>query len=395
MTEIPLKPNILIVHNHYKLPGGEDTVVENERRLLEENGHRVFLYTRSNNLSFSQKVLLPFTMLFNLRTWFDIRKLIRQNKIDIVHVHNTAHVISPAVYYAAKSLGVPVIQTIHNYRMNCPAGTLYRDRKICSICIDKGLSQAIKYGCCMGSKLRTLAIVLGMKLHRSTGIYRDLNYITLSRTGKEILLRSGQVRPDHVHIKANFTYTSHEHRTDQNSKEGYYLFAGRLEEMKGIRLLIEAFRQMPDKKLKIAGTGPLEEKIRRMIREKGLKNIELLGWVPREDMPDLMKNASALILCPQMRETFSMAAIEAFAEHTPVIGGNIENISRLVKHNINGILFQYDSAQSLMEAVMEFETRRGGDLAENAFKTWQEAYSPEQNYRELRDIYADALRSKQ
>ena len=129
------KPTILQVHNRYQIPGGEDTVAENERRLLEAQGHRVVRYFRDNkemkDFSLLQKLLLPVTTVFNPRTYREVRRLIRTEHIDIVHVHNTLNLISPSVYYAALAEGVPVVQTVHNFRLLCPGATFYRDGHIC------------------------------------------------------------------------------------------------------------------------------------------------------------------------------------------------------------------------------------------------------------------------
>ena len=140
--------NILIVHNYYQIPGGEDTVVENEKTLLETHGHNVVLYTRSNSeLSKMRKVsklLLPITTIFNPRTYKDIKRFIVENKIDVIHVHNTLNLISPSVYYAARAMKVPVVQTVHNFRLVCPGATLYRDGHICEDCLLYGLKCSAK-----------------------------------------------------------------------------------------------------------------------------------------------------------------------------------------------------------------------------------------------------------
>ena len=133
------KENILVVHNYYQIPGGEDTVVANEKKMLENHGHKVILYSRSNaelkQMSKIRKLFLPFTTVFNPRTYKEIKKLIRQENIEVVHVHNTLNLISPAVYYAARSMKVPVIQTVHNFRLLCPGATFYRDGHICEDCV--------------------------------------------------------------------------------------------------------------------------------------------------------------------------------------------------------------------------------------------------------------------
>lgn len=210
------KKKILMVHNYYQIPGGEDTVVANEKKLLENHGHTVILYSRNNSelkgMSKLQKLKLPFTTIFNPKTYRDIRKLIKKEKIDIVHVHNTLNLISPAVYYAALSCKVPVVQTIHNFRLLCPGATLYRDGHVCEDCVKHGLKCAVKYGCYRGSKAQTLICVINTWIHRKLGTYGRLNYICLTEFNKEKLLelnRQGKkqlIDPKKVYIKPNFTF---------------------------------------------------------------------------------------------------------------------------------------------------------------------------------------------
>ena len=210
------KQKVLMVHNYYQIPGGEDTVVENEKRLLEENGHEVILYTRHNNelKSFSKikKLVLPFTTIFNIKTYKDVKRIIKKEHIEIVHVHNTLNLISPSVYYAALSCKVPVIQTVHNFRLLCPGATFYRDGHICEDCLKYGLKCAVKHGCYRNSKLQTLACVITTKIHRMLGVYRKINYICLTEFNKNKLLelnyRSKKIiiSPEKVYVKPNFTY---------------------------------------------------------------------------------------------------------------------------------------------------------------------------------------------
>ena len=142
------KKNILIVHNYYQIPGGEDTVVANEKKLLEEHCHTVTLYTRNNselkNLNFAGKLLLPVNTVFSFRTYREIKSIIKKEHIDIVHVHNTLNLISPSVYYAARSCHVPVVQTVHNFRLVCPGATFYRDGHICEDCPAHGMKCAVR-----------------------------------------------------------------------------------------------------------------------------------------------------------------------------------------------------------------------------------------------------------
>ncbi len=210
------KIKILIVHNYYQIPGGEDTVVENEKKLLEDHGHEVLLYSRHNSelktLSKLQKIFLPITTVFNPRTYKEVKRIIREKHVDIIHVHNTLSLISPSVYYAAFSCKVPVVQTIHNFRLLCPGATFYRDGHICEDCVSNGLGCAVRHSCYRGSRAQTLACVINTWIHRKIGTYGKLNYICLTEFNKRKLLelnRPGKkqiIDPERVFIKPNFTF---------------------------------------------------------------------------------------------------------------------------------------------------------------------------------------------
>lgn len=206
------KFRILQVHNYYQIPGGEDTVVANEKKLLEDHGHTVIQYTRNNDelkeFSKIRKLMFPLTTIFNPKTYRDIKRIIKEKHIDIVHVHNTLSLISPAVYYAALKCGVPVVQTIHNFRLLCPGATFYREGRICEDCVKQGLHCAIRHGCYRGSKVQTLVCVVNTWIHRLIGIYGKINYICLTEFNKEKLLQLKQIKADRVFIKPNFTFDS-------------------------------------------------------------------------------------------------------------------------------------------------------------------------------------------
>ncbi len=213
-TSNPTRQNVLIVHNYYQIPGGEDTVVKNEKKLLEDNGHKVILYTRDNSeikkMNLFGKLLLPIISVYNPRTSREIKRIIREHQIDIVHVHNTINLISPSVYYAALSCGVPVVKTVHNFRLICPAGLLYREGHVCEECVRKGLRCAVRHGCYRNSRAQTLILAANLLLHRATGIYGRLHYICLTDFNRDKLLtinnRRKIIDPLRVFVKPNFTF---------------------------------------------------------------------------------------------------------------------------------------------------------------------------------------------
>ena len=388
--------NILLVHNYYQLSGGEDTVVENEKNLLVNNGHAVVVYSRDNNeikqMSIFQKLNLPINSIFNIRTYFEIKKIILKEKIDVLHVHNTLHLISPAVYYAAINSGVPVVQTIHNFRLLCPAATFYRNGKICEDCVSKGLKCAIMHKCYRNSLIQTLVCTLGIWIHRKTGVLKKINYITLTEFTRKKLLSLPLIK-ENVYIKPNFSFEEKENKVT-TSEKGYYLFVGRIEEIKGICLLVEAFESMPHMKLKIIGSGTLDEYLRRYIAEKEITNIQILGFVSHEKISEYLKGAKALIMCSQWYETFGMVIVEAYSNKIPVIVGNIGNIRGLVDEGKTGYTFDYNSKESLIKAVMKMEQSDSDMMGELAYDAFCKKYSGKVNYSILMDIYSSVLSSR-
>ena len=316
MTTTGNKYKILLVHNFYQKPGGEDTVFYNEKKLLEQNGHEVLVYTR-NNLEIKNifhKILLPFITIFNFKTYFDIKKLIRKHNIDIVHVHNTLCLISPSVFYAALSAKVPVVQTLHNFRMQCPNGLFFRDNHICEDCAYGKLSSALKHKCYRNSFFQTLAVVLMLKIHRLTGIYKKVNFICLTKFNKNKLLLLNKnkkiINENKIFIKPNFVFDTSlpEKNNDKqrsNRNKDYYLFVGRLDYIKGIDIVLDAFAQMPDKIIHIVGSG------KEAYEDSYSKypNIKFLGQLSSSEVESEMSNAKALIFASRLYEGLPMTII--------------------------------------------------------------------------------------
>lgn len=384
------KQKILIVHNYYQIPGGEDTVVANEKKLLEDNGHDVVLYTRHNNelksFSFWQKFSLPFTSIFNPRTYREIRQIIRKEQIDIVHVHNTLTLISPAVYYAALSCKIPVVQTIHNFRMLCPAATFYRDGHICEDCVEKGLWCAVKHKCYRDSKIQTLGCVINMMIHRMTGVFGRLNYICLTDFNRKKLLAIKQIKPDRVFKKPNFV-DSPETIIPIEQRKNQFVFAGRIDKLKGVDILLEAWKLMGDEapKLIICGTGPLDEWCRKYIIDNNLYQVEMTGFVSNTEVRKIISNSFALILPTQLFEGFPMTIVESYSVGTPVIGSNMGNVGSLVENFVTGNVFVSDSIFSLAETINQFESNP--QLYFNVLFEFEQKYTNDKNYELLYSIY--------
>lgn len=384
-----------MVHNHYQIMGGEDIVVENEKNLLEEHGHKVILYTRDNseivNWGLAQKLKLPINAVFSIKTYCDIRYLIKSEKIDIVHVHNTLNLISPSVYYAAFSCDIPVIQTLHNFRLLCPAGTLFRKCTICEKCVTSGLRYSIIHRCYRNSLSQSLLCAFILSLYRNLKLYKKLTYICLTDFNKNKILMLNQRRlnilQDSIYVKPHFT-------VDRNSVIPYNLrrkeivYIGRLDETKGIKLLFKAWNKIEKNSqyesisLVICGSGPLGTWCKSFIDNNDIKRICMKGHVKHEELFDIIAKALATIMPTQLYEGFGMNVIESFSCGTPVIGSNLGNVGSLIKEGYNGWKFQHNSIDSLIDAIGKIE-----DIVDSTYKDYLNNYTPEINYRELIRIY--------
>lgn len=382
------KKNILIVHNYYQVPGGEDIVVANEKKMLENHGHKVILYSRYNNelksMSGIQKLTLLFTTIFNIRTYKEIKRIVRDENIDLVHVHNTLNLLSPSVYYAAISCEIPVIQTIHNFRLLCPAATFYRDERICEDCLNKGLSCAVKHSCYRGSKLQTLACVINTKIHRLTGIYGKINYICLTDFNKEKLLNLKQIDPNRIFIKPNFVNEDSADILD--NRDNQFVFAGRLDRLKGIDILLEAWKYMGKTapKLIVCGTGPLEDWCREFIGTNNC-NVELKGYVSSEEVKKLVAKSKALILPTKWYEGFPMSIVEAYSVGTPVIASDLGNTASLIVNGVTGYKLANVTAQEIVKVVTE--SVLDTNIYRSTYAWFKKKYTEEINYKLLCEIY--------
>ncbi len=383
------KQTILIVHNRYRIPGGEDIVAKKEASLLKEHGHKVVLYTRDNSeidrYGKGKKILLPFETIFSLKTYHEIRRIIRKEQVDIVHVHNTLLLISMSVYYAAVAEKVPVVQTMHNFRLLCPAGTFFHDGHVCEKCVYGGMGCAIRHKCYRKSRLQTILVAAMLSFHRRTGILGKVYFICLTEfnRGKLLLLNKKRqiIDPEKVYIKPNFTTIEAKRRPP----EGYYIAIGRIEALKGSALIAKAFARN-GKRLLFVGEGEQSESLNKFIKKAHAENIECVGKLPHEKTMELLAGAEALITASAWYETFGMTVIEAYACGVPVIARDFGNIANLIRDGVTGIRYS-GSVESLMEAVDTLEDSDREKMRDGAFKEYLDKYADDGNYERLKAIY--------
>ena len=381
---------IVQIHNRYKDIGGEDIVVSREKLLLESAGHKVSQYIVNNNdiNTLSRKLKTALSLPYSVSQKKLIKAFLKDSSPDVVHVHNFLPVITPSIFYACKELHIPVIVTLHNYRILCSNGLLFRDGKPCEDCIkSKWGIPAIKNGCYQESKIATVFPVISNALHGHLETWSSYinKVILLSEFSHEIFKKSHiTFRDEQVIVKPNFT----EDRGYLYDKENYMLFVGRLSDEKGIVNVIEACIKA-NKRLKIAGTGPLLEVVENYSHL--YNNIEFVENQDGEELSSLYKNAQALITASKMYETFGLVIIESFSFGTPVIAPSFGNAGQLVKDQYNGLHYRLDDVDDLAEAIEKTDHLDQEIMRNNARETFLKNYTAQQNVLKLLDAYKSVL----
>ena len=380
---------ILLVHCHYRLPGGEDAVFAAERAMLERHGHEVLVYERSNEEAAHglPKALLPLHAVWNRAAARDVKRIIQTKNVDAVHIHNTLLLLSPAVVRAAKHTGVPVVQTLHNFRLFCPNGILLRGGQVCEDCPHHGLACAVRHRCYRGSLAQTLVVAAAYGLHRLLGTWRGVTMVALTEFDRRKLLEFNRLHPmfdaDRLVVKPNPVCVPDGPVTPWENRKNQMLFAGRLEELKGLRTVLEAWRLLGDAAhtLLVAGEGPLGD----WARAQNLPNVRFLGQLSRTELHTRMAESRAVVAASLCYESFALVPAEAHALGTPVLASDLGNVGASVQPGVDGLRFTPGDANALAGAVralgqMSFDCNA---IAARARST----YSEEENYNALMRFY--------
>lgn len=382
---------VLLAHNFYQLAGGEDVVFEAEAQMLERFGHEVFRYTVDNDaITHMSSWRSGINTLWNRKTYREIAALCRERKPDVAHFHNTFPLMSPSVYYSARRCGVPVVQTLHNFRLVCPNGLFFRDGHVCEDCLGKLLSlPAVRYCCYRGSRAASAVTAEMLAFHRLRGTWtRQIDaYIALTDFGKGKFVEGG-LPANKVYVKPHFLA---EDPGEGAGDGGFALFAGRLAPEKGLGVLLDAWRsvgaRMP---LKIVGTGPLEESVGSRAAE--IDGVEVLGHVERDSVAELMKSASCLVFPSLAYEGFGLSIIEALAVGLPVIASSHGSGAGLIQDGVTGMLIRCgdaaDLAAKVSRAIDEPSLLRG--MRPACRQAFLDRFTADSNHEMLMDIYEAA-----
>lgn len=376
---------ILIVHNKYRRRGGEDVVAEAEAAMLRRNGHEVESYIRRND---TIDEMVPSSLLqqtfWSSQTVKDLEGYVRDFMPDILHVHNTFPLVSPSLFWAAARNSLPVVQTLHNFRLICPQAMLLRSNAVCEDCLGGTPWRGALRGCYRDSVVQSTVLAGMLALHRTLGTYRDkvTRYIALNRFCKQKFIQGG-LPAGRIVIKPHFVDLP---PPLEQSRSGA-LFVGRLAPEKGIRILRGAIDLLPGRSVKVIGGGPEIEHL------TGHCDIEYLGERDKEDVIAAMQCAAYLVMPSIWYETFGMVILEAFACGLPVIASRHGAMQELIHEGKTGLLVEPGSIEDLAQkmAWADAHPEEMRQMGRNAREEYQRRYTSEENYQQLMRIYDDAL----
>jgi glycosyltransferase involved in cell wall biosynthesis len=395
-----LRVKVLRIHNAYREPGGEDAAEALETALLRDAGHDVIEYRRESReidrMGWAARATLPLRAVHARDSLRALRALVARERPEIAHFTNTFPLISPAAYRVCAEAGVAVVQSLHNYRLLCPAATLLRDGEPCERCITHSLFEGVRHACYQGSIAKSATVAGMLAYHRARGTFAadvDL-YLALSEFARGRFVAGG-LPAERIRVKANFVAPDPLRGcapTPAQERE-HLLFAGRLVDYKAPDLALRACAALRDAPpLWIAGEGPAREASEARARELGAR-AEFRGALAREALFDAMRGAIALVFPSRWYEVAPLVILEAFACGVPVIAADRGGLSELVRDGHNGLLFRAGDACHLAERLEWLlahpDTR--SELGRNARRDFETLYSEDPQRKQLEDLYGEAI----
>lgn len=391
---------VLIVHNFYgsSAPSGENLVVEQEVDLLERNDQEVLLYSKHSDIIRAMRLTGPIiaalSTSWNPSAVRDLTQTVNRFQPDVVHVHNTFPMISPAIFHAIGPRAARVL-TLHNYRLFCPAAIPMRSSKVCTDCLDARSSlPSLRYGCYRGSRAATLPLALSVGLHRAIGTWdRQVDaFIALSEFQRQVMSDAG-LPLGKVHVKPNF-YPGMPVVLPWDKREPYVVFVGRLSAEKGVTSLLRAWAAWGSSapQLRLVGDGPLRPELENL--SKNLP-VSFLGQLPSAEAQAAIAGACLLILPSEWFEGFPMVVREAFAFGTPAAVSNLGPLPTIVQAGVNGVVFEPANPESLLQTVRNAWKQPAllEQLGQGARYAFEQHYTEAANYEQLMNIYQAAILS--
>jgi glycosyltransferase involved in cell wall biosynthesis len=384
----------LLCHNSYQQHGGEQIVVLALKELLEQKGHQVLFYTEDNReieqYNTLQKVGFFPRTLFSQRTYQRLRQIAAQATPDIAHVHNVFPLLSPAVYIALQRSGVPIVQSIHNYRLMCINGLFLRDGRLCERCKRGKFFSGFQFKCYKDSYMLSGLYALTIGWHRRLRTFDRIDrFIASTSFAAEQLVEGGVAKASKISILGNFLPAPLPDAGAPDLREPYIVYLGRLSREKGLFTLLEAMQTMTNLRLKVAGTGPLADDIHAYLQDHRLHNVEMLGFIDDEAKYRLLRGALCCVIPSECYEVFPIVVLESAAVGTPLVASRLGSLATVILEGETGLMFTPGESNDLRDKLELLVTRP--DLALNMgqrARQWVETgHTPEAHYNALLKIY--------
>ena len=391
---------ILVVHNRYRptAPSGENAVVDQESSALSSRGHDVVLFQRHSEQiatwSPLRRATLPARVLWSEGSRREISESLTEFSPDVVHVHNTFPLVTPSVLYACRDASVPVVMTVHNYKLGCASGDFFRDGRVCHDCLGGSSLPALAHGCYRGSRAATAPVVLGSWLHATAWRTMVAAYIFISGAQRDVLAPVG-LPADRSFVKHNFVPPPPPQ--PDVVTESLVAFVGRMDVAKGAPFLMQAWdafrarRPRSSLRLVVAGGGDLSAAVARWAT--GHSSVTMAGHVPRPEVSRILARSRAVVVPSQWEETFGMVAVEAMAAGTAPVASAHGAFPELVTRGSDGALFPATDLDALVDILADVDDHplRWDEYGRQARQTYQNRFSPEAGVNRLLEIYRFAV----
>lgn len=397
----PRPLRILLVHNYYgsSAPSGENNAVDAEAAMLRRAGHEVHTFTRQSDEIRDDGWRGLFhggvTVTWNAVELVRFRRRLRAIQPDIVHVHNTFPLISPAIFWVMRNVAASVM-TLHNYRIFCASALLLRDGAVCTRCLDESsVRPALRYGCYRQSRLATLPLAQSIAVHKAIGTWRSRvdAFVAVTEFQRDTMIAAG-LPADRLHVKPNF-FSGSPVVMDWQTRRDVALYVGRLTPEKGVEYLVRGWLEMGPTAppLRIIGEGPLRASLEALAKSRGATNVEFLGTLAPQDVVGEISLAKLLIVPSIWFEGFPLVLLEAFAVGTPIAVSNLGSLPTIVKDGTNGLVFEARSPQAIAELVGRIWGNEAllAKLSAGARASYESRYTEDMNHRQLMEIYSLAM----
>lgn len=408
---------ILLINNYHYLRGGTESVYFNTAKLLTEHGHSVIFFSQrwEKNIPCEQEEYFPNGIAYDttkitekilgIRHYFynhdaaeKLTLLLQKEQPDIAHTHLIWGALAPAILKVLHDHNIPIVSSVHEYRMICPAYTFKNGHnQICELCKSSFFYHCIRNKCADKSLLKSIMMASEMYIrNRYTHPCKYINsFIHVSQFCMDKHLEHDErFRNANNFVLYNFTNIQPLSNLEINKEQQYYLYYGRLSQEKGIETLIKAFGQYPTLLLKIVGTGPLETYLKNYCSEHKLSNIHFLGFKQGNELTQLVQKAHFVCVPSEWYENNPMTIIESYTLGVPVIGAKIGGITEIIQHQKTGFLFNYGSCESLQQALQESINLSGQEyikMKKNAQQFAFKAFNREEHFKTLIDIYEQTI----